>query len=769
MKLPLPIPLRSTRSKRPARSKRLTKSKRATRSKRSTRSILLSFVVISSLFLYTTLMLASVSGHTGIVKLHSKHSTRSAPNKENTNPPKPMKKPHKMEIHGDVRVDDYFWMKQRKNPAVLEHLKAENAYADSELAQTRKLHKKLFKEMKGREKKKDSSVPVFENGYYYSSKYKKKSEYPIVVRRKDSLDSPEEVILDANKLAEGTSFFGFRGFRDRNWKVSPNGSMLAYATDTVGRGIYTIYFKNLNTRKTLSSKIEKVNGIFQWASDNKTLFYTKQNPITLRSESVYSYNFDTQKSKLVYHEKDDKFLISIGKTTSQKYLLIYCGSTESTEYLLIDADKPNQKPRLFSRREKKHEYSISHAGDFFFVSSNKGATNFKVFKTPSNQKTDSKHWQTYLEHRPSVLIKSMNAFKDYLVLAVQKNGVNEIEVINRSNKNLYTVEHPEKSHFVWPFSNPNYDTPFLRYHYSSMTTPLSTIDLDLETKSKTVRKVKAVLGGFDKNNYVSERITATSKDGVQIPITLVYRKDVKKGSKTPLLLYGYGSYGYNIDPYFSSSRLSLLDRGFIYAVAHIRGSSTMGKKWYLEGKYLKKKNTFEDFIASAEHLIRTGYTGEGHIYAMGGSAGGLLMGAVVNMRPTLFKGVVAKVPFVDIVTTMLDDSIPLTTNEYEEWGNPNTKKYYDYMKSYSPYDNIKRQAYPNMLVTSGFHDSQVQYWEPTKWVAKLRDFNTSNNKILLSTNLEAGHRGKSGRFQRLDDKARNYAFLLKLEEENSRK
>jgi len=675
-------------------------------------------------------------------------------------PPVADKKPHKMRTHGDLRTDNYFWMRERENPKVLEHLKAENAYADGNLKKSRSLHKKLFKEMKRREKKEDSSVPVLTNGYYYYTKYSKKSEYPIVSRKKGSLKNSEEIILDANKLAKGASYFKLG-----NWKTSPNNSVLAYAVDTVGRRIYTIHFKDLTNRKEFTFKIKDVIGNLTWATDNKTLFYSKQNPKTLRSDTIYSFNIETQKTKRIYHEADEKFSTHVDSTTTNKYILIVSESTESTETHLIDADNPSEKPRLFSKREKKHEYTISHAGDFFYVSSNKGATNFKIFKTPDNRRIQRRHWKTFLQHRSDVFIEDINTFKNNLVLTVRKNGVSEIEIIDRESKETYTVEHPEKSHLVWVKDNPNYETPFLRYAYSSMTTPVSTIDLNFKTKDKTVKKVSEVLGSFDKNNYISERIFAKAKDGTKIPISIVYRKDIKKGPETPLLLYGYGSYGINIDPYFSSSRLSLLDRGFIYAVAHIRGSSTMGKQWYLDGKYLKKKNTFTDFISSAEHLIKSGYTGQDHIYAMGGSAGGLLMGAVINMRPTLFNGVVAAVPFVDVVTTMLDDTIPLTTGEYQEWGNPNIKKYYDYMKSYSPYDNVKKQAYPNMLVVSGYHDSQVQYWEPTKWVAKLRDYNTSDNKILLSTNLTAGHGGKSGRFQRLDDQARDFSFLINLEQQ----
>lgn len=687
------------------------------------------------------------------------NSSCSTLDKTNMAPPKPKKVAKKMTIHGDTRVDHYYWMKERTNPEVLKHLKAENAYAKSKLKHTEKLKDELFTEMKGREKKEDSSVPVLLNGYYYSQKYKEKSEYPIIVRQKNSLKSKDEVVLDANKVAKGKSFFSLGG-----WSVTSNSKILAYATDTVGRRLYTIHFKDLSTGKNLKTTVKNVTGGFVWAEDNKTLFYSKQHPKTLRHEWIYAVDITTGQSRLVYHEKDEKFYTGVGKTRSRNYIYIRTSSTESSEYWLIDSKQPTQKPRLFNKRRPNHEYSINHAGKFFFILSNKGAKNFKVFRTPDEQNTDQKSWKTYLAHRSSVFITGLDVFSNHLVLEIRKQGVSEIEIMNRRSGNRSIMAQPEKSHHVGTSSNPNYNTDFLRYYYTSLTTPVSIIDINFKTNTKTVRKVKEVLGGFNQDNYTSERIYGKAKDGTQIPISLVYKKGLKKDGTNPLYLYGYGSYGYSINPSFSSTRLSLIDRGFIFAIAHIRGSSTMGRQWYLDGKYLKKKNTFSDFIAAADHLVAKKYTSANHLYAAGGSAGGLLMGAVINMRPELFNGVIAQVPFVDVVTTMLDESLPLTTNEYEEWGNPNKKKYYNYMKSYSPYDNIKKQSYPHLLVTSGFHDSQVQYWEPTKWVAKLRDHNTGNKPILLDTNLEAGHGGKSGRFKRLEDTARNYAFILDLED-----
>lgn len=677
-------------------------------------------------------------------------------------PPKAKKEPHKMSLHGDTRTDDYFWMKNRDEKNVLDHLKAENSYAASWLKQSKRLKAKMFKEMKGRQQKKDQSVPVFENGFYTYTKYNEKSEHPIFVRKKTSLKAKEETVLDSNKIAAGESFFSLG-----QTSISPDNKTLAYSVDTVGRRIYTIHFKDLESGETLKNSIKNVTGSMTWAEDNKTLFYSKQNPKTLRSEWIYSYDLKTGKTNLIYHEKDNKFFTFVFKTRTKKFIVIASGSSETSEYMLIEADKPSQKPMLFNKRKNGHKYDISHAGNFFYVTSNEKANNFKVMKTPNNSQTSSKNWKTVVPHRAKVFVESALPFKNHLVLNIRKNGVSEIEVMDLKTKKRQIVEQPEMSHMVGTRSNLSFENTSFRYVYSSMTTPETTIDYNLLTQEKTVRKVTKVLGGFDKNNYKSERLYATSHDGVKIPISIVYNKKTSLGSNTPLLLYGYGSYGYSIDPAFSTARLSLLNRGFVFAIAHIRGSSTMGRQWYLDGKYLKKKNTFKDFVSAADFLIAKKITSKKHLYAMGGSAGGLLMGAVVNMRPELFHGIVAQVPFVDVMTTMLDDSLPLTTNEYEEWGNPNVKKYYDYMKSYSPYDNIKKQSYPNMLIVSGYHDSQVQYWEPTKWVAKLRDYNSSANPILLDTNLEAGHGGKSGRFKRLEDTARDYAYLVNLEKNSN--
>ena len=671
-------------------------------------------------------------------------------------PPEPEKIEKKLIKHGDVRTDFYYWMKERENPKVLKYLKAENAYTKSKLKPVDSLRKTLFKEMVARIKKKDSNVPVKVDNYYYYSKYNEKSEHPIVVRKRGNLQAKEEILLDGNELAGGKKFFSLGA-----WEPSPDHRFLAFSTDTVGRRFYTIQIKDLKTGKLLKTKIKNVTLGITWAEDNKTLFYSRQNPQTLRYEWVYAVDIHTGEKRLIYHEEDKKFYTGIFKSRSKKYLIISNHSQESSEFWLINAKKPYQSPRLFSKRRPKHEYQLDHGGSFFFIRSDKKAKNFKIFRTPDEKRTDEKYWKTFLRHRSRVLIRYFDVFKNHIVMGIRKKGLTEIEILERRTGKRFIMPQPEKTHSVYvSWHNLDYETKELRYHYSSMTTPPSVIDFNFKTGKKTVKKVKEVLGGFKKENYFSERVFATSEDGVKIPVSLVYKKGVKKDGSAPLLLNGYGSYGYSRDPEFSSNRLSLLDRGFIFAIAHVRGGSEMGRQWYLDGKYLKKKNTFNDFIAVADHLIAKNYTGGDRIYAMGGSAGGLLMGTVINKRPGLFRGVVAEVPFVDVLTTMLDESIPLTTSEYEEWGNPNLKKYYTYIKSYSPYDNIKSQPYPHLLITSGFHDSQVQYWEPAKWVAKLRDFNTGKNLILLDTNLDVGHGGKSGRFKSLEDTARNYAFLI---------
>ena len=675
------------------------------------------------------------------------------------NSPIAEKKSEVLKKFGDERIDPYFWLRERENLKVLEHLKQENIYAQKALKPIEGLRKRLFKEMKGREKKEDQSVPVQIDNYFYYVRYEEKSEYPIVARKKENLKTKEEIILDANLLAKDQAFFQLG-----HYEVSPDHQVLAYATDLIGRRIYTIYFKDLNTGKLLDQKIENVTANFAWAEDRKTLLFTEQNKKTLRHEKVYRFNFRTGEKHLVYHEKDEKYYAGISKTKSKKYLLIEIGSKESSEMRYMPANAPEKKPKLFQRRQAKHEYDVFHAGDHFVIHSNLKAKNFKLFRTPDEQKTNIASWKTLIEHRPDVLLSSLSVFEKYMSLSIRTQGIKEIELYDRVTKKRWIMEQPEKSHVVYIESNPNYQSHQLRYVYASMTTPTTIVDYDVFKKTKEVKKVKEILGGFEAKNYGSRRIVAKAKDGTEIPISLMYRKDAQHKKPKPLLLYGYGSYGASMEPWFSSTRLSLVDRGFIFAIAHIRGGSEMGRHWYENGKFLKKRNTFTDFIACAEFLIEEKYTSPKHLYAMGGSAGGLLMGAIINMQPDLFQGVVTQVPFVDVLTTMLDDTIPLTTFEYEEWGNPNQKAYYDYIKSYSPYDNVKTQAYPHLLVSTGLHDSQVQYWEPAKWVAKLRATKTDNHLLVFDINLDAGHGGKSGRFKSLEDTARDYAFLLYLEE-----
>lgn len=676
-------------------------------------------------------------------------------------PPVAEKIPVKLEKHGDIRIDDYYWMNERENPKVIAYLEAENAYNDSMTSHTKELQKVLFEEMKGRIKEDDQSVPYKYNGYWYITRYETGKDYPVYTRKKETLDAPEEILFDCNKMAEGHAYFNLTGLN-----VSPDNKLVAFGIDTVSRRKYTIQVKNLETGELLPLKIENTTGGSVWAADNKTLFYTRKDEQTLRSDKVYRHVLGTDISKdvLVYHEKDETFNAFVYKEKSQKYIVFGSGSTLTTEYSFIPADKPETSLQVFQPRIRGLEYSISHYGDSFYILTNAdGATNFKLMKAPVNA-TTKENWVEVIPHRENVLLEDIEIFKEFLVINERDNGLNKIQVRRWDGKESYYLPFDNETYTAYISVNPDFDTHLLRYGYNSLTTPTSTIDFDMVTKQKEVKKEQEVLGGkFDKNNYASERVWATARDGVKVPISMVYKKGMQKNGKNPMLLYGYGSYGATIDPSFSTTRLSLLDRGFIFAIVHVRGGEYLGRQWYENGKLLNKKNTFTDFIDATKYLISEKYSSPEHTYAMGGSAGGLLMGAVINMAPELYNGVIAAVPFVDVVTTMLDDSIPLTTGEYDEWGNPNKKEYYDYMKSYSPYDNVTAQKYPNLLVTTGLHDSQVQYWEPAKWVAKLRELKTGDNKILFHTNMEAGHGGASGRFEALKEVAEEYAFLLDLE------
>jgi len=676
-------------------------------------------------------------------------------------PPVAKIEPTVLEKHGHKRTDNYFWMNQRENQEVLDYVKAENEYYQQMTAHTLELQNSLFEEMKGRIKEDDSSVPYFYNGYWYITRYEVGKNYPIHTRRKASMDAPEEIMFDCNQMAEGESYFHLSGI-----SISPDNKLAAFAVDNVSRRIYTIQIKNLETGEILSDKIEGVTGGSSWANDNKTLFYTAKDAQTLRADKIYRHTLGTPQSEdtMIFHEKDDTFTTFVYKEKSHKYLIIGSSSTLTSEYQILEADNPEGNFRVFQPRVRGLEYGIDYYnGKFYIVTNKDGATNFKVMTTPE-QSTTQENWTDLISHREDTLLEGIDIFKDFLVVSERNNGLNKIQIKPWNGSGDYYLPFESETYTAYTTSNIDFDTDKLRYGYQSMKTPASIIEFDMKTQEKKILKEQEVLGGkFDKDNYVEERIWATAQDGTKIPISVVYKKGMKKDGSNPFLLYAYGSYGYSLDPYFSTSRLSLLDRGFVYAIAHIRGGEELGRLWYEDGKLLNKKNTFTDFIDCSKFVIDQKYTSAEHLYASGGSAGGLLMGAVANMAPELYNGIIASVPFVDVVTTMLDDSIPLTTGEYDEWGNPNEKEYYDYMLSYSPYDNVIAQAYPNMYVSTGFHDSQVQYWEPLKWVAKLRALKTDNNLLFMDTNMEAGHGGASGRFEALREVAKEYAFLLDLE------
>lgn len=670
--------------------------------------------------------------------------------------------PKILEKHGVKRTDNYFWLNDRENPEVIDYLNQENSYYNARTADTKGFQKELYEEMKSRIKEDDESVPYLYNGYYYITRFELGKGYPIYSRKKGSLDAKEEILFNCNELALGQSYFNLGGL-----SVSPDNKYASFGIDTMGRRIYTIQIKNLETGEILADKIENATGSSVWANDNKTIFYTRQDEVTLRSDKVFKHqlNSDSATDIVVFYEKDDTFNVSVGKEKSRKYIVIESGSTLTTEYRTLNSDTPDGEFVVFQPRIRGLEYNISHFGDSFYVLTNKDdATNFKLMKTPENA-TAKENWKDVIPHREDVLLEDIEIFRDYLVVEERANGLNHIRIMPWNGKEEYYLPFGSETYNANTTTNVDFDTTILRYSYQSLATPSSVIDFNMKTREKEVKKEQQVLGGtFDKNNYIEERIWATAKDGTKIPISIVYKKGITKDGNNPLLLYAYGSYGITMETYFSSTRLSILDRGFIFAIAHIRGGEDLGRQWYENGKLLKKKNTFTDFIDCSKFLISENYTSPTHLYAEGGSAGGLLMGAIINIAPELYNGVIAQVPFVDVITTMLDDTIPLTTGEYDEWGNPNVKKYFDYMLSYSPYDNIKAQNYPNMLVTTGLHDSQVQYWEPAKWVAKLRTQKTDNNVLYLNTNMDAGHGGASGRFEALKELAKEYSFLLDLEQ-----
>ncbi|HZW63873.1 MAG TPA: S9 family peptidase [Flavobacteriaceae bacterium] len=679
-------------------------------------------------------------------------------------PPLAAKHPVKLTMHNDVRTDDYFWLNDRTNPEVLDYLKAENAYTQAQLAHTEDFQKLLFDEMKSRIKEDDTSVPYFLNGYWYLTRYEKGKDYPIYSRKKGTLDAEEEIMFDCNAMAKGHAYFKLGSI-----SISPDNTLACFSVDTISRRLYTLYVKNLITGEIYAESIPNTTGGTTWASDNKTIFYTLKHPETLRAYRVCKHLLHTDPilDPIVYEEEDVTFNTYVYKTKSRKYIVIGSSSTLTTEFRLLEANKPQDTFRVFTPRERGHEYSIEHYGDYFYILSNDDkAANFKLLKTPET-KTEKNYWEELIAHRSDVLLEDVEVFKDYMVIAERKQGLTHLRVKSWNHKEDYYLNFQSETYTASIGNNPDINSNILRYSYNSLTTPSSIIDYNLQTQTKTVKKEQEVLGGnFKKENYIEKRIWATARDGAKVPISIVYKNTTKINGKAPLLQYAYGSYGATIDPYFSTLRLSLLDRGFIYAIAHVRGGEYLGRNWYENGKLLHKKNTFFDFIDCSKHLINERYTSPKHLYAYGGSAGGLLIGVIVNEAPELYNGVVAAVPFVDVVTTMLDESIPLTTGEYDEWGNPNSEEYYTYIKSYSPYDNVKSQAYPNMLVTTGLHDSQVQYWEPAKWVAKLRAYKTDTHVLLLHTDMNTGHGGASGRFESLKEIAMEYAFLLDLESKN---
>lgn len=676
-------------------------------------------------------------------------------------PPIALIKSKSLEIHGHKREDNYFWMNDRENPEVIQYLKEENEYLDQSLKETESFKESLFEEMKSRIKEDDESVPYFKDGYFHYHRFQKGDEYPLFCRKKNSLTETEEIILNVNELAEGYEYFQVGQI-----SISTDQNILAYAEDHVGRRIYTLKFKDLRTGRLLVDQIEGASGNMVWANDNKTLFYTRQDEQTLRSFQIYKHELGENPNNdiLVYEEKDDTFSCHVSKSKSKKYLFIQSHSTISSEFRFLHADDPNGKFEMLQQRIPDLEYQVEHFGDDFYVLTNaQKATNFKLVKV-SIQNPGLGNWLDVIPHREAVLLENFEIFRDFLVLEERFEGLTRIRIKPWEKKDTFDLEFEEPTYTAWIGHNPEFETDLLRFGFNSLLTPASVFDYNMFSGEKKLLKQQKIVGGYDATKFQSEKIWATAEDGVKIPISLVYKKDLfEKNGNNPLLQYAYGSYGYSTDPTFSPSRLSLLERGFVFAIAHIRGGQEMGRHWYDTGKMLKKKNTFTDFIACSEYLIHEQYTSPAHLYAMGGSAGGLLMGVVINLKPELYKGVIAAVPFVDVVTTMLDETIPLTTGEFHEWGNPKEKEFYDYMLSYSPYDNIERKDYPNLLVISGLHDSQVQYWEPTKWVAKLRQLKTDNNLLLLSTNMEAGHGGASGRFKALKELALEYVFLCHLE------
>lgn len=678
--------------------------------------------------------------------------------KNTFSPPKAAIRPREMTVHGHTRIDNYYWLNERENPEVIAYLEAENQYAEACLKPTEPLQEQLFKEITGRIKQDDNSVPVKIRNYYHYTRFEEGKEYPIICRKKHSLDAPEEILLDGNQLAEGHSFFEIGEI-----SLSEDDRLLAYSTDTVSRRIYTVYVKDLETGELVEEPIPGTSGNIVWASDNVTLFYGVKDE-TLRPCRIMRHRLGTLSNEdvEVYHEADETFVCYISKTKSKKYLIINSESTLSSECRILESDRPMNDFRVFQKRQPDMLYGIDHYREHFYIQTNAGgAKNYKIMRTLVEQ-TEMGYWVEVVPHREQVMIEGLTIFDKFYVIEEREGSLVKIRVKSWDGSADYYLDFGEPAYTAGVGANPDFDAVTLRYAYNSMTTPSSVYEYDMEKHTKTLLKRQEIVGGYNPEDYVTERLMAPSHDGVLVPVSIVYKKGVLRNRENPLVIYGYGSYGSSMDAYFSVARLSLLDRGFIWAIAHVRGGEEMGRPWYDDGKMLNKKNTFLDFIACAEYLINIGYASPNKMFAMGGSAGGLLVGAVANMRPDLWKGIVAQVPFVDVVTTMLDESIPLTTGEYDEWGNPNEKQYYDYMLSYSPYDNVETKDYPAMLITTGLHDSQVQYWEPAKWAAKLRALKTDKNPLYLKTEMDYGHGGASGRFEGYKEVALEYAFMLDL-------
>ena len=675
--------------------------------------------------------------------------------KERIMPPVAKKVSKELIAHGDTRIDNYYWMNDRENPEVIAHLEAENNYTNGVMSHTQPLQDKLFDEIKSKIKQEDNSVPYKKKGYYYYTRTVPEAEYYLVCRKKETLEADEEIILDVNKMAEGYEYFALGGSA-----VSPDNKMVAFGIDTVSRRKYTVNFKNLETGEILEDAIPLTTGGVTWANDNKTVFYVLKDDVTLRSMKIMKHTLGTSVDEdiVVFYEEDETFSTFIYKTKSDKYLIIGSESTLTSEYQYLDADMPEGEFKIIQPRTRGLEYSVDQFGAYFYIRTNLDALNFKLVKTPVS-KTEKENWMEVIAHRKDVYFSDFDILKDYLVVSERKEGITQLRVMPWEGEE-YFVDFEEEVYTVRSNVNLDFDTDVFRFSYTSMTTPNSIYDFNLKTKDRKLLKQTEILGGFDKNNYETKRIYATAMDGTKIPMSLVYRKGMEKNGNNPAMIYGYGSYGYTRDPSFSLSVLPLLDRGFVYAIAHIRGGQINGRSWYEDGKLLKKMNTFTDFNDCGQYLIDEGYTNSEKLFAKGGSAGGLLMGACINLKPDLYKGVVAAVPFVDVVTTMLDETIPLTTSEFDEWGNPKIEKYYHYMLAYSPIDNVVEKDYPAMLVTTGLHDSQVQYWEPAKWVAKLRELKTDDNVLIFHINMDFGHGGASGRFQWIKDTALEYAFIF---------